>query len=117
MLYLICFDRPLKHARHYLGFSRNDKTLPKRIEHHRKGSGARLMAAVVAAGIDFRVVRTWDDADRNEERRLKNRHKGPKLCPHCAARVAAAAAKGRKRRAKPKPVKPKAEPQPKRRAA
>ena len=113
MLYLICFDRPLKHARHYLGFSKSDKTLPKRIEHHRKGSGARLMAAVAAAGIDFRVVRTWDDGDRNEERRLKNRHNGPKLCPHCAAR--AAAAKGRKRRAKPKVTK--AEPQPRRRAA
>ena len=116
MLYLIHFDRKLHHAQHYIGFARDAKTFPRRIEHHRRGSGARLMAAVVAAGIDFQVVRVWDDGDRNEERRLKNRHNGPRLCPHCAAR-AAAAAKAGKRRAKPKVSKPKATRRPQRRAA
>ena len=85
MLYLLHFERPYHHARHYLGYSRDEKTLPKRIEHHANGTGSRLMAAVSAAGIGFAVVRTWADGDRNLERRLKDRKHGPKLCPLCRA--------------------------------
>jgi predicted GIY-YIG superfamily endonuclease len=85
MLYLIHFDRPYRHARHYLGYTRSKKTLPQRIEHHREGSGARLMAAVARAKIPFEVVRTWPDGDRSAERRLKNQKHGPRLCPVCGA--------------------------------
>ena len=81
-VYLLHFDRPLAHARHYVGWSAD---LPKRIEQHRRGlSGARLMAAVKDAGIGFRVARVWD-GDRAFERRIKNRHATPRLCPVCQA--------------------------------
>lgn len=44
---------------------------------------ARFEAAA-RAGIGWTLARTWD-GDRNLERRLKNRHNGPKLCPICRA--------------------------------
>ena len=90
MVYLLHFARPYPRdarasVRHYIGFTQNGHTLGRRIDHHRAGSGARLMAAVSAAGIDFVVARTWPKADRNEERRLKNQKNAPRLCPMCRA--------------------------------
>lgn len=81
VVYLICFDRPLRHARHYLGSAAD---LDARLEAHRKGTGAKLMAAVMRAGIGWRVVRTWEAADgRAEEKRLKKWENNRKLCPVC----------------------------------
>lgn len=78
-VYLLHFDRPYKHARHYLGYTDD---LDQRIEAHRNGNGARLVEVVMQAGIGFTVARTWD-GDRDLERRLKNQHNGPRLCPIC----------------------------------
>ena len=88
MVYLLHFSRPYPRdsrasVQHYLGFTASARTLPQRLGHHRDGSGARLMAAVSAAGIGFTVARVWRDADRTAERRLKNRRNGRKLCPLC----------------------------------
>jgi predicted GIY-YIG superfamily endonuclease len=47
-VYLLHFDRPLKHAKHYLGYA-ND--LQARLEQHRSGNGARLIQVVQEAGI------------------------------------------------------------------
>ena len=87
MVYLIHFHRRYRHAGHYIGFARSRHTLPRRSEHHRKGSGARLTAVVSAAGIGFEVVRTWPKADRHFERRLKNQKHAPRLCPVCNPRL------------------------------
>ena len=75
--YLICLDQPYFHARHYVGFSDD---IQRRIQTHRKGQGSPLLAAALAAGIDFRLVRVWPGADRHFERKLHNRH-GSRLCP------------------------------------
>lgn len=80
MIYLIHFDEPYHHARHYLGFA--EKDLPARLAQHRAGSGARILAVVGQTGIGWRVVRTWRGG-RTLERRLKNRHNSAKLCPVC----------------------------------
>jgi len=87
-VYLIHFDAPLAHARHYVGWASN---LSGRLAHHRKGSGARLMRAVNEAGITWSVVRTWQEADRNFERKLKNQKNTPRLCPACTAEPVRAA--------------------------
>ena len=87
MVYLLHFERPYHHARHYIGFARSADTLPKRIKHHRQGSGARLMEVIAAAGIGFEHVRTWPDGDRTFERRLKDQKHGPRLCPVCNPRL------------------------------
>jgi hypothetical protein len=83
MLYLLHFDQAFGHARHYLGFVTSARTLDQRLEHHADGSGARLMRAVSRAGIQWRLVRTWAEGDRNQERRLKKQGAVLRLCPEC----------------------------------
>ena len=80
MLYLLHFDRPFHHAKHYLGFA-ND--LDARVKRHFSGHGSKLMKAVIAAGIKVEVARTWENGDRNLERKLHNQNNGPRLCPIC----------------------------------
>ena len=83
-VYLICFDRPIspKHTcRHYLGYADN---VNARVNHHKKGtSKVRLFEVAKERGIGFKVVRVWEDADRKEERRLKNQKNSGLLCPLC----------------------------------
>jgi predicted GIY-YIG superfamily endonuclease len=78
--YLIHFDRPYRHAKHYLGWSSN---IANRLQMHQHGQGVRLLEVVRAAGISWQLVRTWPDADRSVERRLKAQHGSVRLCPIC----------------------------------
>lgn len=79
-VYLLHFETPLHHARHYLGVTR--RGLGIRLVEHYSGRGAKLMAAVVAVGIEVRLARTWP-AGRDGERALKRWKKNPALCPLC----------------------------------
>jgi hypothetical protein len=83
-IYLIHFDKPYHHAKHYLGWA-NDRNLEARLEHHRNGNGSRLMAAVAKAGIEWKVVRTWRGS-RDTERTMKNNGAVGKYCPICHER-------------------------------
>lgn len=92
MTYLLHFIDPrtgrparLFHAGHYTGWARDRQTFARRIEHHRHGHGARLVAAAIAAGLDFVVARTWDEGDRAKERRLKRSGGASRYCPLCRA--------------------------------
>ena len=78
-VYLIHFDKPYKHARHYLG-SASD--LNARLEEHRAGHGARLIQVIQEAGITWRLARTWEGG-RLLEHYLKMRKNSPRLCPLC----------------------------------
>jgi predicted GIY-YIG superfamily endonuclease len=80
-VYLIHLDTPYKHARHYTGWTTD---LPARLQAHRNGHGARLMQVITAAGITWRLARTWPGG-RSRERAIKNRHEAPRLCPECTA--------------------------------
>ena len=80
MIYLIHFDRPLHHARHYLGYC-DDGTLEMRLIRHRAGRGARLLAVLREQNIGWRVVRVFE-GDRRLERRLKANSR-VRLCPIC----------------------------------
>lgn len=84
-VYLLHFDRPYKHAKHYLGFARDVPAMHARIDKHYAaspgdGKGHRLMQVVRAAGISFTLARVWPDGtradersvDRNKEVRLMN---------------------------------------------
>lgn len=83
-VYLLHFDRlgpsAGAHAQHYLGWSDD---IEARLACHRNGRGSALVAAFVAAGIDFKVARIWPGMDRHGERRLKRRKNARKLCPIC----------------------------------
>ncbi len=78
--YLIHLDKPIAHARHYLGWSASPVTREKQ---HRAGNGARLLAVAKARGISWQMVRTWPGADTRFERRLKNTANAARLCPEC----------------------------------
>lgn len=86
-IYLVHFERPFQHARHYLGWTAG--TLAARFARHRslapKRRGSALLRAVFAAGIGFKVVRTWE-GDRHRERRLKNNGHAVR-CPVCCGRL------------------------------
>lgn len=83
--YLLHFDAPFGHARHYLGWA-SPGNLHARLAHHGGPSGANLMWHVAKAGIGWTLVRTWP-GDRHLERRLKNRGGHARLCPECTGRV------------------------------
>jgi len=79
---LIHFEERLHHAAHYLGWA---KDLESRLEEHRRGNGAKIMAAVGRVPLGWRVVRTWD-GDRKLEKALKKRREACMLCPVCRER-------------------------------
>jgi len=78
-VYLIHFERPYKHAKHYTGWTTD---LQKRLSRHAKGTGSRLMEVVKGEGILWVLARVWE-GDRNLERRLKNWGGASRHCPIC----------------------------------
>lgn len=78
-VYLLHFDRPYEHARHYLGWTVD---LPARLAEHAAGRGARLLTVVRAAGIGWALARTWP-GDRHRERQLKRQGGASRRCPLC----------------------------------
>jgi len=62
LVYLIHFDRPYKHAQHYIGYC-EEGNLEERFDRHKHGTGARLLQVVVQEGIIPEIARTWPGAD------------------------------------------------------
>ncbi len=81
-IYLIHFSTPYKHAAHYMGWTED---LESRLADHQAGRGARLMAVITAAGIDWKLTRTWK-GDRHRERQLKNQGSSRRHCPECGVK-------------------------------
>lgn len=85
-VYLLHFDKPYRHAKHYVGYTALE-SLEDRLQRHREGRGARLLKVCVENGIGFRPVRTWDfksaEAARLKERQLKGRGGASRYCPCC----------------------------------
>lgn len=84
VVYLIHFDSPYKHARHYLGTT---KDLTHRLTQHSKGTkfgGARLMEVIINAGISWQVSRLWIGGIALE-RQLKRWGNHGRICPICKA--------------------------------
>ena len=88
MIYLLHFDPPFHHARHYLGFTEN---LAQRMATHTgqnggSGYGSKLVTAARAAGSKIILARVWPDGTRDQERMKKNRGK-TRICPVCDGSV------------------------------
>lgn len=84
VVYLIHFDQPYYHARHYLGTTSD---LNYRLRQHQAGvssGGARLMEVIIEAGITWRVAATWVGGYALE-RQLKVRSNSGRFCPVCKA--------------------------------
>lgn len=82
-VYLLHFEQPYKHARHYLGWTLDldDRLARHRGEKEKDGRGARLVEVVIAAGISVQLARTWN-GDRFFERHIKGRGLTA-YCPVC----------------------------------
>lgn len=78
-VYLLHFDRPYWHARHYIGWSRD---LDSRLAEHLSGHGARLLEVIQEAGIGWTLARTWPGS-RQRERQIKNNGGASRCCPQC----------------------------------
>lgn len=83
LVYLIHFERPLAHAKHYIGWTCLDDPRA-RLEQHKAGRGARLLAVLNELGIGYQIVRVWRRKSRRFERSLKNRKKAACFCPVCS---------------------------------
>ena len=68
VIYMLHFDRPYKHAKHYVGWTDD---LLDRLDHARQGHGARLVAVIWHAGIGFTLIRICEGT-RRTERAIKN---------------------------------------------
>jgi predicted GIY-YIG superfamily endonuclease len=79
--YLLHFDQPYQHAKHYTGWTED---LLDRLEHHASGTGARLMTVIYQAGIGFTLVRLCEGT-RRTERAIKNAGGASRYCPLCTA--------------------------------
>lgn len=82
LVYLLHFERPLKHAQHYIG-STPDHGLERRMREHATGQGAKLTAAVARAKIPMTLARLWYSPDRRQETKLKAAKNARSLCPVC----------------------------------
>lgn len=78
-VYLLHFNQPYKHARHYIGWA---KDVDARLAEHTTGHGARLLQVAHAAGITWTLARTWRGT-RYRERRIKNQGGASRFCPLC----------------------------------
>ena len=84
IVYLAHFDKPYSGRRHYLGWTVD---LKKRIESHRLGTtekGAEIIASLKKVGIDWRIVRTWEQKTMQDETRMKQNKNLKRLCPICS---------------------------------
>lgn len=94
-VYLLHFDRPFSHARHYVGVT--GKPLEERLAAHRGavlhdgdrsyGRQPKLLQAAQAAGITWSVADVWEFASKAEaygmERRLKRQGGHGRKCSIC----------------------------------
>jgi predicted GIY-YIG superfamily endonuclease len=79
-VYLVHFESPLCHARHYLGATDD---VNARLEGHREGKGANILRVCNENDIKYKIVRVWENKPIGYERKLKNRKNAPLLCPVC----------------------------------
>src|SRR5262249_53531587 len=79
VIYMLHFDRPYRHARHYVGWTDD---LLHRLDTHAAGHGARLVAVIWHAGIGFTCVRICEGT-RCTERAIKNAGGAVRYCPAC----------------------------------
>jgi len=83
MVYILHFDPPLKHARHYVGFT--ERSVLTRINEHLSGhaAGSPLVKAALESGSEVKIGRIFRNGDRELERKIKRGKNTKCCCPLC----------------------------------
>jgi hypothetical protein len=81
-VYLLHIEPSYQHAGHYIGFCEEDDP-SRRLERHLSGRGSPLIKAAVGAGCKVELAHFIPGADRNFERKIKNRGSARRWCPIC----------------------------------
>lgn len=88
-VYVLHFDEPLHHAKHYTGScARQD--VASRLDEHASGQGARLTEVLCELGIGWRVGAiglVTGPSCRKAERILKSQHNVARYCQWCSGRA------------------------------
>lgn len=82
-IYVLHFDDPLHHARHYTGCTLQ---LRDRLSAHAQGRGSRLCEVLLARGLHWTLgglMTCSIQQMRRIERGIKDRHNGPQFCQTC----------------------------------
>lgn len=83
-LFLLHFDEPYAHARHYLGYAKRDVAAYARdVVEGRVLPPHELVGAVQAAGIGISVAWAWPGLDRADRDRLRAQGGLSRHCPTC----------------------------------
>lgn len=86
-VYVLHFDKPLSHARHYVG---STQCLRQRLTNHAQGRGSRLTRELYKRGIGWRLAALYQsprEAMRRIERLCKDHHQAAHFCPDCHRRT------------------------------
>jgi len=83
-VYVLHFDPPYQHARHYIGYTPDD-TADRRISEHLScgEKGSPLVSAAIMSGSEVSVAAIFPGAGRDFERWLKDRRDTRRWCPTC----------------------------------
>ena len=76
VIYMLHFDQPYKHAKHYVGWTAD---LLDRLDTHAAGHGARLVAVIWQAGIGFTLIRVCEGTRQHRARHQERRRRAPVL--------------------------------------
>jgi predicted GIY-YIG superfamily endonuclease len=79
--YVIHFEKPLAHARHYTGWAEDLQA--RMADHFGHSNQAKLIRAVQRAGISYRLAAYWSPLTLHQERLIKRRKCTPRFCPAC----------------------------------
>lgn len=82
MVYLYHFDKPYRHAQHYLGST--DRDLALRDKEHRTGRGSPLVKAALDRGYSLTLIALYPDEGRGLERAIKLQKNSRRICPICS---------------------------------
>lgn len=82
MVYILHFEKPYKHARHYVGFTTD---LDRRQREHTHYCRSPLLKAVRAAGIRWYLAVVFEGG-RKLERKIKESNHTSRYCPLCNTR-------------------------------
>ena len=78
-VYIFHFERPFHHARHYVGCTKN---IAARYAYHLSGRGAKILKAVLEAGIGIRLVKIIEGG-YDLEKKIKASKNTARYCPVC----------------------------------